>query len=61
MNAERAKEIYESEDTIAVQLDSGQSVWIENVDTANGVATVQVGGNPVDTQTVDVNRLRETR
>jgi len=59
MNAERAREIYESKDTIAVQLDGEQSVWIENVDVANGVATVQVGTNPINTQTVNVDRLRE--
>jgi len=59
MNAQRAKEIYESKDTIAVQLDDGQSVWIENVDMAGGVATVQVGANPANTQTVAVERLQE--
>jgi small acid-soluble spore protein H (minor) len=61
MNAERAKEIYESEDTIPVHLDSGEPVWIEKVDTANGVATVQIGNNPVHTQTVAVDRLQEER
>ncbi len=60
MKADRAREIYESKDTIAVQLDGEQSVWIENVDVANGVATVQVGGNPINTQTVNVDRLHET-
>ncbi|WP_027087631.1 H-type small acid-soluble spore protein [Cohnella panacarvi] len=59
MKAERAREIYESSDAIAVQLDGEQSVWIENVDVANGVATVQVGANPVNTQTVNVDRLQE--
>ena len=59
MKAERAREIYESSDTIAVQLDGEQSVWIENVDVANGVATVQVGANPVNTQTVNVDWLQE--
>lgn len=59
MNAQRAKEICESKDTIPVRLDSGESVWIEKVDTANGVATVQVGNNPANTQTVAVDRLQE--
>ncbi|RKP53209.1 H-type small acid-soluble spore protein [Cohnella endophytica] len=59
MNAQRAQEIYESSDRIAVQLDDGQSVWIEKVDVANGVATVQVGQSPTNTQTVDVERLKE--
>lgn len=59
MNAQRARQIYDSQDTIAVQLDGEQSVWIENVDEANGMATVQVGANPLNTQTVSVERLRE--
>ncbi|MCD9023635.1 H-type small acid-soluble spore protein [Cohnella silvisoli] len=59
MNAQRAQEIYESSDNIPVQLDDGQSVWIENVDTANGVATVQIGQSPTNTQTVAVERLKE--
>lgn len=59
MNAERAQEIYNSKDTIPVHLDNGQSVWIEKVDKANGVATVQVGTNPINTQTVAVERLKE--
>lgn len=59
MNAQRAKEIYESSDNIAVQLDNGQSVWIEKVDVDNGVATVQVGESPTNTQTVGVERLKE--
>jgi small acid-soluble spore protein H (minor) len=59
VNAERAREIYESKDMIPVQLDDGRSVWIEKVDTSDGVATVQVGTDPGNTQTVDVERLRE--
>lgn len=59
MNVERAQEIFQSKDTIPVQLDSGQPVWIEKVDRENGVATVQVGSNPVNTETVNVERLRE--
>lgn len=58
MNVERAKQIYESKDTIAVQLE-GQPVWIEKVDEANGVATVQVGRKPTNVQTVAVDRLTE--
>ncbi|MFC5701809.1 H-type small acid-soluble spore protein [Cohnella faecalis] len=61
MKAERAREIYESESTYPVQLDDGQPVWIENVDVANGVATVQVGAKPTNTQTVAVERLQEGR
>jgi small acid-soluble spore protein H (minor) len=59
MNTERAMEIFHSKDTIPVQLDDGQPVWIEKVDAANGVATVQVGSNPSNTQTVAVERLKE--
>ncbi|MBO7747579.1 H-type small acid-soluble spore protein [Paenibacillus sp. MWE-103] len=58
MDTKRAMEIYNSKDTFAVHL-GGQSVWIENVDEANGMATVQVGSNPLDTQTVSCDRLKE--
>jgi small acid-soluble spore protein H (minor) len=58
MDAKRAKAIYESKDTIAVMLE-GEPVWIENVDEANGMATVQVGSRPGNTQTVRVDRLEE--
>ncbi|WP_256759010.1 H-type small acid-soluble spore protein [Cohnella sp. WQ 127256] len=59
MNVQRAKEIYDSSTNFAVRLDDGQSVWIENVDIANGMATVQVGESPTNTQTVRVERLTE--
>jgi small acid-soluble spore protein H (minor) len=59
LNAQRAKEIYDSSDNIAVKLDNGQSVWIEKVDVENGMATVQVGQSPTDVQTVGVERLTE--
>ncbi len=60
MNAERAQEIYNSSDNFEVHLDDdGPSVWIEKVDVANGVATVQVGPKPVQTLTVGVERLKE--
>lgn len=58
MDAARAKEIYESKGTIAVHLE-GDAVWIENVDEANGMATVQVGSSPTNTQTVSCDRLKE--
>ncbi|MDQ0722157.1 small acid-soluble spore protein H (minor) [Paenibacillus sp. W4I10] len=58
MDAKRAKAIYDSKDTIAVTLE-GDPVWIENVDEANGMATVQVGSRPGNTQTVRVDRLEE--
>ncbi|MHA6483046.1 H-type small acid-soluble spore protein [Paenibacillus sp. strain BS8-2] len=60
METARAKQIYESKDTIAVQLE-GDSVWIENVDDANGMVTVTVGNNPVNTKTVSADRLQESR
>jgi small acid-soluble spore protein H (minor) len=60
MDTSRAKQIYESKDTIGVKLE-GDSVWIENVDEANGMATVTVGNNPVNTKTVSVDRLQESR
>jgi len=59
MNAKRAQEIYEAKETIAVRLDNGEPVWIEHVDVANGVATVQVGSNPRNTLTVATERLSE--
>ncbi|RCW47570.1 H-type small acid-soluble spore protein [Paenibacillus prosopidis] len=58
MDTARAKQIYESEQTFLVQLD-GDSVWIENVDEANGMATVMVENNPVNTKTVSCDRLHE--
>lgn len=58
MNAQRAQDIYESKDMIAVHLD-GEPVWIEHVDTANGMATVQVGSRPTNVHTVSVDRLEE--
>ncbi|MUT67635.1 H-type small acid-soluble spore protein [Paenibacillus sp. NEAU-GSW1] len=59
MDTTRAKQIYDSKQIIGVQLDDEHSVWIENVDEANGMATVQVGSNPLNTQTVSVDRLKE--
>ncbi|GAB2719974.1 H-type small acid-soluble spore protein [Paenibacillus thermoaerophilus] len=59
MDVKRAKQIYESPDTIRVTLD-GESVWIENVDESNGMATVQVGSRPANTLTVSVERLQES-
>lgn len=58
MDMTRAKQIFESKDTIGVKLD-GDPVWIEKVDEANGVATVTVGNNPVNTRTVSVTQLQE--
>lgn len=58
MNTQRAQQIFDSKDTIAVQLE-GEPVWIENVDAANGMATVQIGADPLNTQTVTVERLEE--
>ncbi|HTG68670.1 MAG TPA: H-type small acid-soluble spore protein [Candidatus Udaeobacter sp.] len=58
MDTARAMQIYESEQTFLVKLDE-DSVWIENVDEANGMATVMVNNNPVNTKTVSVDRLKE--
>ncbi|WP_141501864.1 H-type small acid-soluble spore protein [Paenibacillus luteus] len=58
MDTARAKQIYESDQTFAVQLDE-DSVWIENIDEANGMATVTVGNNPINTKTVSCDRLKE--
>lgn len=58
MDAKRALDIYQAKDTIPVNLE-GVPVWIEKVDVDNGVATVQVGTRPTDTQTVNVERLQE--
>ncbi|MFF2480855.1 H-type small acid-soluble spore protein [Paenibacillus sp. NPDC058071] len=59
MDAQRAKQIYDSETTIGVSLDGEKAVWIENVDVENGMATVQVGSDPLNTHTVSVDRLKE--
>ncbi|MWV44533.1 H-type small acid-soluble spore protein [Paenibacillus sp. HJL G12] len=59
MDVRRALEIYEDKShTIEVKLE-GQPVWIENVDEVNGMATVQVGSRPTNTETVNVERLQE--
>ncbi|MBW7476485.1 H-type small acid-soluble spore protein [Paenibacillus oenotherae] len=58
MKTERAQQIYQSKETIAVHLE-GKPVWIENVDEGNGMATVQVESNPLNTMTVSVDRLQE--
>ena len=58
MDVQRAKQIFESPDMIPVQLD-GKPVWIEKVDVANKMATVQVESNPLNTKTVSVDRLQE--
>ncbi|MCC3376025.1 H-type small acid-soluble spore protein [Cohnella sp. REN36] len=60
MNAKRAQQIYESAETVSVELE-GQAVWIENVDEANGMATVQVKSRPTNVMTVAVDRLNEVR
>lgn len=59
MKAERAQQIYEMKDTVPVLLDGEHSVWIESVDLANEMATVQVGTRPTNTETVKVERLQE--
>ncbi|NMO95733.1 H-type small acid-soluble spore protein [Paenibacillus lemnae] len=58
MELERAMTIFESPDTFKVNL-AGQPVWIEEIDQANGMATVQVGSRPTNTMTVSVDRLQE--
>lgn len=58
MDVKRAIDIYQTKDTVAVQLD-GEPVWIEHVDEINGMATVQVGSRPTNTHTVSVDRLLE--
>lgn len=58
MDTARAMQIYESEQTFTVHLDE-DTVWIEKVDEANGMATVTVGNNPVNTKTVSCDRLME--
>ncbi|MFC7678351.1 H-type small acid-soluble spore protein [Paenibacillus sp. GCM10028914] len=58
MEMERAVQIFKSEDTFKVKLE-GEPVWIEQIDPANGMATVQVGSRPTNTVTVNVERLEE--
>ncbi|MEC0369373.1 H-type small acid-soluble spore protein [Paenibacillus chibensis] len=59
MDVKRAMAIYQDKShNVDVKLE-GQPVWIENVDEVNGMATVQVGSRPTNTQTVNVERLQE--
>ncbi len=58
MKTERVKEIFQSKDTFAVNL-GGESVWIEEVDEASGMATVQIGSDPQRTATVAIDQLQE--
>ncbi|WP_028591070.1 H-type small acid-soluble spore protein [Paenibacillus massiliensis] len=58
MDVKRAVDIYNSKEMISVKLE-GEPVWIEHVDTENGMATVQVGSRPTNTMTVRVDRLEE--
>ncbi|MGM1048608.1 small acid-soluble spore protein H (minor) [Paenibacillus uliginis N3/975] len=58
MELDRAWSIFKSDDTFKVKLE-GEPVWIEHIDQANGMATVQVGSRPTDTVTVNVERLEE--
>lgn len=58
MDMDRAWNIFKSDDTFKVKLE-GESVWIEHIDQANGMATVQVGSRPTNTVTVNVERLEE--
>ncbi|MFD1772661.1 H-type small acid-soluble spore protein [Paenibacillus rhizophilus] len=60
MDIQRAQDIFASKDNISVHLD-GESVWIEHVDAANGMATVQVGSRPTNVHTVGVDRLEEQK
>lgn len=59
MEAARAKAIFEAKENYAVKLDGEKPVWIEHVDLDNKMATVQIGNNPLDTHTVNVDRLVE--
>lgn len=58
MEMDRAWSIFKSDDTFKVKLE-GEPVWIEHIDQANGMATVQVGSRPTNTVTVNVERLEE--
>ena len=58
MELQRAIDIFESKNTYPVKLE-GESVWIEEIDHANHMATVQVGSRPTNTVTVNVERLEE--
>ncbi|SFJ43405.1 small acid-soluble spore protein H (minor) [Paenibacillus sp. UNC496MF] len=58
MDTKRAMEIYNSKDNFAVHL-GDKSVWIENVDETNGMATVRIGTDPLNTHTVSCDRLKE--
>lgn len=58
MELDRAIDIFQSKDTFKVKLE-GEPVWIEEIDHANAMATVQVGSRPTNTVTVSVRQLEE--
>ncbi|XEC95545.1 H-type small acid-soluble spore protein [Paenibacillus tarimensis] len=60
MDAKRAQQILQSEDTIPVHFE-GNPIWIEEVDEARGTARVDSEINPGQKQTVPVERLEEGR
>lgn len=58
MNAARAKEILQAEETYPVHL-NGEPIWIEHVDEQNGTARVQFSANPDNAEVVPVEQLVE--
>jgi len=58
MDAKRAQQILNTEQTIDVKLD-GVPVWIDSVDTSSNIATVHVKNNPNNQKKVSLDELQE--
>lgn len=58
MDAKRAEQILNMDDTVEVQ-HQGESVWIDNVDADNAVARVHKRENPSDNRVVPIEELQE--
>ncbi|ENH97544.1 acid-soluble spore protein H [Gracilibacillus halophilus YIM-C55.5] len=58
MDAQRAQEIVDSSDMVAVTY-NGENVYIEHVDRSSGNATIHPLDQPEDKQMVEINQLME--
>ncbi len=58
MNVNRAQQILDSTQEIEVQY-NGTSIWIQNVNSADGTARVHPRHNPENEMTVNIQELRE--
>ncbi|RXI99574.1 H-type small acid-soluble spore protein [Anaerobacillus alkaliphilus] len=58
MNVNRAQQILDSAKEIEVQY-NGTSIWIQNVNSADGTARVYPRQNPENEMTVNIQELQE--